>query len=214
MPSKIRFSIAWLMTVVLVAAVGLGALRNGSEAWAGLVLMLGMAVDANVLIYERLREERERGASLALSIRNGYDRALPIIIDTHLTSIFTAVVLYVVGNDQLKAIHENKDQFAKQLAAWQRDRDLIDQRLPMWNQLVSLLKFAADIPFAAEVQPEVTVVEQHRKLLANPDPVPGMVEKLTAELLDAANGRGAAMKKKEDVHRMAEANKAFAHYRW
>jgi small subunit ribosomal protein S7 len=42
----------------------------------------------------------------------------------------------------------------------------------------------------------------------------GMVEKLTAELLDTANGRGAAMKKKEDVHRMAEANKAFAHYRW
>ena len=42
----------------------------------------------------------------------------------------------------------------------------------------------------------------------------GMVDKLTAELLDAANGRGAAMKKKEDVHRMAEANKAFAHYRW
>ena len=42
----------------------------------------------------------------------------------------------------------------------------------------------------------------------------GMVEKLSNELLDAANGRGAAMKKKEDVHRMAEANKAFAHYRW
>jgi len=42
----------------------------------------------------------------------------------------------------------------------------------------------------------------------------GMVDKLANELLDAANGRGAAMKKKEDVHRMAEANKAFAHYRW
>ena len=42
----------------------------------------------------------------------------------------------------------------------------------------------------------------------------GMVDKLTNELLDAANGRGAAMKKKEDVHRMAEANRAFAHYRW
>jgi SecD/SecF fusion protein len=69
---------------------------------AGLVLMLGMAVDANVLIYERLREERERGASLALAIRNGYDRAFPTIIDTHLSSIFTAIVLYVVGNDQLK----------------------------------------------------------------------------------------------------------------
>jgi small subunit ribosomal protein S7 len=42
----------------------------------------------------------------------------------------------------------------------------------------------------------------------------GMQEKLTNELLDAANSRGAAIKKKEDVHRMAEANKAFAHYRW
>jgi small subunit ribosomal protein S7 len=37
---------------------------------------------------------------------------------------------------------------------------------------------------------------------------------LTNELLDASNGKGAAIKKKEDVHRMAEANKAFAHYRW
>ena len=42
----------------------------------------------------------------------------------------------------------------------------------------------------------------------------GMTDKLANELLDAANGKGAAMEKKEDVHRMAEANKAFAHYRW
>ena len=42
----------------------------------------------------------------------------------------------------------------------------------------------------------------------------GMSEKLAAELLDAANMRGGAIKKKDDVHRMAEANKAFAHYRW
>jgi SecD/SecF fusion protein len=69
---------------------------------AGLVLMLGMAVDANVLIYERLREEREKGANLAMAIRNAYDRAFPTIIDTHLTSIFTSIVLYAVGTDQLK----------------------------------------------------------------------------------------------------------------
>jgi SecD/SecF fusion protein len=69
---------------------------------AGIVLTLGMAVDANVLIYERLREERERGASLLQAIRNGYDRALPTIIDTHVSSIFVAIVLYVVGNDNLK----------------------------------------------------------------------------------------------------------------
>ena len=42
----------------------------------------------------------------------------------------------------------------------------------------------------------------------------GMIDKLSNELLDAANGKGAAIKKKEDIHRMAEANKAFAHYRW
>ena len=41
-----------------------------------------------------------------------------------------------------------------------------------------------------------------------------MTEKMAAEILDAANNRGGAVKKKEDVHRMAEANKAFAHYRW
>jgi len=41
-----------------------------------------------------------------------------------------------------------------------------------------------------------------------------MVEKLAAELLDAANNRGGAIKKRDDTHRMAEANRAFAHYRW
>ena len=41
-----------------------------------------------------------------------------------------------------------------------------------------------------------------------------MEEKLAAELMDAANNQGAAIKKREDTHKMAEANKAFAHYRW
>ena len=75
-----------------------------------------------------------------------------------------------VGNDQLKAIHDSKEQLTKQIAEWQRDCDLIEQRVPRWNQLVSLLKFAADLPVATEFQPEVTAIEQHRKLLANPDP--------------------------------------------
>jgi hypothetical protein len=92
-----------------------------------------------------------------------------------------------VGNDQLKTIHENKDQLAKQIADWQRDRDLIEQRMPRWNQLGALLKFAADLPVATEVQPEVTAIEQYRKLLASPDPVPGMVEKLTSALRTALN---------------------------
>jgi SecD/SecF fusion protein len=88
-----------LMTVGFMVAMSAAFTLPGL---AGMVLMLGMAVDANVLIYERLREERERGATLPTAIRNGYDRALPTIIDTHLTSIFTAVVLYTFGNDALK----------------------------------------------------------------------------------------------------------------
>ena len=89
----------------LVLTIGFMVFVNAAftlPGLAGLVLMLGMAVDSNVLIYERLREERERGASLALALRNAYDRALPTILDTHLTSIFTAIVLYMVGTDQLK----------------------------------------------------------------------------------------------------------------
>jgi SecD/SecF fusion protein len=88
-----------LMTVAFMVLVQAAFTLPGL---AGLVLMLGMAVDANVLIYERLREERDRGANLAMALRNGYDRAFPTIVDTHLSSIFTAIVLYVVGNDQLK----------------------------------------------------------------------------------------------------------------
>jgi small subunit ribosomal protein S7 len=51
-------------------------------------------------------------------------------------------------------------------------------------------------------------------LNARQRPEKSMVQKLAGEILDAAAGRGGAMKKKEDTHRMAEANKAFAHYRW
>ena len=88
-----------LLTVAFMVAVNATFTLPGL---AGLVLMLGMAVDANILIYERLREERDRGANLIMSIRNAYDRAFPTIIDTHLSSIFTAIVLYTVGNDQLR----------------------------------------------------------------------------------------------------------------
>jgi hypothetical protein len=92
-----------------------------------------------------------------------------------------------VGNDQLKAIFDIKDQLTRQITDWRRDRDLIEERLPKWNQLVALLKFAADLPVAAEIQPEISAIEKDRKLLANPDPVPGILEKLTTALRTALN---------------------------
>ena len=92
-----------------------------------------------------------------------------------------------VGNDQLKAIHDNKDLLAQQILDWQKGHDLIGQRLPRWRQLVALLNFAGDLPVAAEVKPEVAAIEKDRKLLANSDPVPGLVEKLTSALRTALN---------------------------
>ena len=69
---------------------------------AGLVLSVGMAVDANVLIYERMREEQERGAALRMAIRNGFGRAMATIIDSHCTTLITGIVLFIIGTDQLR----------------------------------------------------------------------------------------------------------------
>ena len=70
--------------------------------FAGLALTVGMAVDNNVLVFERLREELERGAALRMAIRNAFHRASTTIIDANLTTMITATVLYVVGTDQIK----------------------------------------------------------------------------------------------------------------
>lgn len=69
---------------------------------AGLALTVGMAVDNNVLVYERLREELERGAALRMAIRNAFQRASATIIDSNLTTIIAATVMYVIGTDQVK----------------------------------------------------------------------------------------------------------------
>jgi SecD/SecF fusion protein len=69
---------------------------------AGLALTVGMSVDTNVLIYERIREELKSGAALRMAIRNGYGRAMSAIIDTHLTTIISGIVLFYVGTDQVK----------------------------------------------------------------------------------------------------------------
>jgi SecD/SecF fusion protein len=69
---------------------------------AGIVLTIGMAVDANVLIYERMREEAARGASLRMTIHNGFSRAFVTIFDSNLTTLITAVILYMIGTDQVR----------------------------------------------------------------------------------------------------------------
>lgn len=69
---------------------------------AGLVLTVGMAVDSNVLIFERMREELQLGRPLGLAIRAGYEKAWGTIFDSNLTTILTAVILFWIGTDQVK----------------------------------------------------------------------------------------------------------------
>ena len=69
---------------------------------AGLVLTVGMSVDANVLIFERIREELKKGAAPRMSIRNGFGKATVTIIDANLTTLITAIVLYAIGTDQIR----------------------------------------------------------------------------------------------------------------
>lgn len=69
---------------------------------AGLVLTLGMAVDANVLIFERIREELRTGKTIRASIDAGYNRALWTIIDSHVTSLITAAILFQFGTGPIR----------------------------------------------------------------------------------------------------------------
>ena len=70
--------------------------------FAGFALTVGMAVDNNVLVFERLREELARGAALRMAIRNAFQRASATIIDCNITHLIAAVVLYAIAPEQVK----------------------------------------------------------------------------------------------------------------
>ncbi len=70
--------------------------------FAALALTVGMAVDNNVLVYERMREEMAKGAALRMAIRNAFNRAGTTIIDCNMTHVIVAIVLWAMGSDQIK----------------------------------------------------------------------------------------------------------------
>lgn len=69
---------------------------------AGIVLTIGMAVDANVLIYERIREEMRHGKGMNLAIKEGYQKAYSSILDANVTTLLTAIVLYTFGSGAIR----------------------------------------------------------------------------------------------------------------
>ena len=90
----------------LVLIVGILSMVPGATMTlpgiAGIVLTLGMAVDANVLIYERIREELRAGRTVQQSIKLGYEKAFVTIADSNITSFFTAFILFMVGTGAVK----------------------------------------------------------------------------------------------------------------
>ena len=69
---------------------------------AGVVLTIGMAVDANVLIFERIREESAKGKSLRSALEAGYDRAFGTIFDSHVTTLISSIILIFMGTGSVK----------------------------------------------------------------------------------------------------------------
>lgn len=69
---------------------------------AGIVLTIGMAVDANVLVFERIREELKEGCSVQQAIHRGYENALSTIADANITTLLTAIILFAVGTGAIK----------------------------------------------------------------------------------------------------------------
>ncbi|GIU13047.1 MULTISPECIES: protein translocase subunit SecD [unclassified Shewanella] len=102
--------LGWIANVALVANMilifGLMALIPGAvltlPGIAGLVLTVGMAVDTNVLIFERIKDKLKEGRSFAHAIDRGFDSAFSTIVDANFTTMITAVVLYAIGNGPIQ----------------------------------------------------------------------------------------------------------------
>lgn len=121
---------------------------------AGIILSLGMSVDANVLIFERLREEQARGLSIRMALRNAYDRAFSAILDSNITTGITALVLYVFGSEEVRgfgltlligifaslftALYVTKTVFGLMVDKFDlKDLGSLPRTFPRWNEILT-----------------------------------------------------------------------------
>ncbi|HEY0041907.1 MAG TPA: protein translocase subunit SecDF [Flavisolibacter sp.] len=96
-------NIALILNLLFTIGVltGLGATLT-APGIAGLVLTIGMAVDTNVIIYERIKEELTRGKNYVTAVNEGYRRSLPPVLDGHITTMLTAIILFSFGLGPVK----------------------------------------------------------------------------------------------------------------
>ncbi len=93
------------LTLNLICLIGALAALNATltlPGIAGIILTMGMGVDSNVLIFERIREELRQGKPVRLAVDGGYDKALLTIIDSHVTTLITGLALFLFGTGPIK----------------------------------------------------------------------------------------------------------------
>jgi protein-export membrane protein SecD len=93
------------LAIYVVLTLGLLAMMNSTLTFpgiAGLILSVGMAVDANVLIFERIREELDHGRSVKAAVNEGFHHALRAIIDSNVTTLITSAILYYTGTGPIR----------------------------------------------------------------------------------------------------------------
>tara|TARA_B100000989_G_scaffold144988_1_gene108007 strand:- start:407 stop:2296 length:1890 start_codon:yes stop_codon:yes gene_type:complete len=96
-----NFALIWNIVLVLAILASLQATLT-LPGIAGLILTVGMSIDANVIIFERIREELRKGKTPKASIDSGYDRAITTIIDANVTTLIASLVLYQFGTGPIK----------------------------------------------------------------------------------------------------------------
>jgi len=91
-----------LNLLLLLAVLGMAGATLTLPGIAGVILTIGMGVDSNVLVFERIREELRNGKSAAASVDAGFDKAFLTIIDTHVTTVVSAFFLFWFGTGPIK----------------------------------------------------------------------------------------------------------------
>ena len=93
-----------LNAVILIACLSYFDAVLTLPGIAGVILTIGMAVDSNVLIFERIREELRAGKAVRAAVDTGFDKALLTIIDTHVTTVVSCAILFLLGSGPVKGI--------------------------------------------------------------------------------------------------------------
>jgi len=143
------FGLVALVALIVNAVVIMGAMSISNAAFtmpgiAGIILTFGMAVDSNVLVYERVREELNRGADMRTAVRLGFDKAFSAIMDGNVTNLIVCVVLYYTGTPEIRgfAVTMGIGVVATLLATLVASRVVFDIMLALGWRRASMLPMA------------------------------------------------------------------------